>query len=180
MQHVVFCTPEGEAKAEEVIHQLTQAGFESKDISVIVPDASGKKFLAHDLNHKSEEGAAAGAGTGAVAGGIVGWLAGVGALALPGIGHVAGPIMAAVAGVAAGGTLGGLSGALLGLGFKEDDVNHYVGRIEEGRIMISVHTENAAEAAKAKDVFETAGLSEGSCVKNEDELLPRDNTDVAA
>ena len=176
MQHVVFCTPEGEEKAQEVIHQLNLVGFTNKDISVIVPDASGKKFLAHEFSTKSEEGAAAGGGTGAIAGGILGWLAGIGALALPGIGHVAGPVMAALAGVAAGGTVGGLSGALLGLGFKEDDVNRYVGRIEEGRIMISVHTENAAEAAKAKDVFETAGLSEGACVKDteQQEIIKKD------
>jgi hypothetical protein len=167
MPRVVFCTPEGEAKAQEVIQELKDAGFSSKDISLILPDPTGNKFLAHDFNHKSEEGTVAGASTGAIAGGVLGWLAGIGTLALPGIGPLvmAGPVMAALAGAAAGGTVGGLSGALIGLGFNEDDVNRYVGRIKEGRVMISVHTDDAQESEKARAVFEAAGVSEGSCVE---------------
>ena len=170
MPRIVFCTPEGEAKAEEVVNRLKDAGFSSKDISLILPDPTGKKFLAHEFDHKSEEVATAGAGTGAVAGGILGWMAGIGALALPGFGHLvmAGPIMAALAGVAAGGAVGGLSGALLGLGFSEDDVNRYVGRIKEGRVMISVHTDDAQEAEKARRIFDEFGVSEGSCVPGAD------------
>ena len=167
MPRIVFCTPEGETKAEQVIRQLKDAGFSSKEISLVLPDPTGNKFLAHEFNHKSEEGAVAGASTGAVAGGVLGWLAGLGTLAFPGLGALvmAGPIMASLAGVAVGGTVGGFSGALIGLGFSEDDVNRYVGRIKEGRVMISVHTDSAEEAEKARAIFDTAGISEGSCVE---------------
>jgi uncharacterized membrane protein len=167
MPRIIYCTPDGEAKAEQVINQLKDAGFSSKDISVILPDPTGNMFLAYEFNHKSKEGTATGATTGAVAGGILGWLAGVGTLALPGIGPLvmAGPIMAAMAGVAAGGAVGGLSGALIGLGLKEDDVNRYVGRIKEGRVMISVHTDDPEQEEKARAIFDAAGVEEGSCVE---------------
>jgi len=167
MPRIVFCTPEGEAKAQQVIEKLKDAGFSNRDISVILPDPTGNMFLAYEFNHKSQEGTAAGATTGAVAGGILGWLAGVGTLALPGIGPLlmAGPIMAAMAGGAAGAAVGGLSGALIGLGFKEADVHRYVGRIKEGRVMISVHTDDMGEAEKARAIFDAAGIDEGSCVE---------------
>jgi hypothetical protein len=181
MPRIVFCTPEGEAKAQEVIQQLKDAGFSSKDISLILPDPTGNMFLAYEFNHKSEQGTAAGATTGAVAGGVLGWLAGIGTLALPGIGPLvmAGPVMAALAGVAAGGTVGGLSGALIGLGFKEDDVHRYVGRIKEGRVMISVHTDDAAEAEKARAIFDAAGIEEGSCVEGAKNEIPAEDEKAA-
>src|SRR5204862_1338092 len=105
-------------------------------ISVLLPENSGTKDFAHKKGTKAPEGATAGAGTGVVVGGTLGWLAGIGALAIPGLGPfiAAGPIMAALAGAAVGGTAGGVMGALIGLGFPEYEAKRYEGRIKDGGI----------------------------------------------
>src|SRR5579885_2343352 len=86
--------------AEEAVNALKAAEFRNTDISVLFPENEGTKDFAHEKNTKAPEGAATGAGTGAVLGGALGWLAGIGALAIPGVGPLiaAGPIMAALAG----------------------------------------------------------------------------------
>src|ERR1700732_1979963 len=86
---------------ENGVDALKDAGFRNTDISVLFPENVGSKDFAHEHDTKAPEGAATGAGTGAVVGGALGWLAGIGALAIPGIGPfiAAGPIMAALAGV---------------------------------------------------------------------------------
>ena len=106
------------ASVENAVDALRAAGFRSTDISVLFPENVGTKDFAHEKGTKAPEGASAGAGTGAVVGGALGWLAGIGALAIPGIGPfvAAGPIVAALAGVGVGGTVGGITGALIGLG----------------------------------------------------------------
>jgi hypothetical protein len=106
-------------------------------------------------DNKSAEGAAIGAGTGGVIGGVLGWLAGIGALALPGIGPLlaAGPIVAAISGAAVGGTVGGLAGGLTGLGFSDDEVNRYLGRIKEGHALVAVHSDDSSELERARDLF---------------------------
>ncbi len=95
--------------AENAVHGLKLAGFRSTDISILFPDNTGTKDLAMERNTKAPEGTAAGAGGGAVVGGILGWLAGVGLLAIPGLGLfvAAGPIMAMLSGIGVGGVLGG-------------------------------------------------------------------------
>src|SRR6187401_1311577 len=102
---------------ERAVDALREAGFRSTDISVLFPQNEGSKDFAHEKGTKAPEGAAAGAGTGAIVGGALGWLAGIGALAIPGLGPfiAAGPIMTALAGVGVGGTVGGLAGALVGM-----------------------------------------------------------------
>jgi hypothetical protein len=109
------------ASVENAVDALRAAGFRSTDISVLFPENVGTKDFAHEKGTKAPEGASAGAGTGAVVGGALGWLAGIGALAIPGIGPfvAAGPIVAALAGVGVGGTVGGITGALIGLGIPE-------------------------------------------------------------
>src|SRR5262245_19852574 len=84
---------------ERAIEALKDAGYRNTDISVLFPQNSGTKDFAHEKNTKAPEGATTGAGTGAVVGGTLGWLAGIGALAIPGIGPyiAAGPIVAALA-----------------------------------------------------------------------------------
>ena len=90
--------------AEEAVDALRRAHFRNTDISALFPDNAGSKDFAHEKNTKAPEGATTGAASGAVAGGVLGWLAGVGVLAIPGIGPfiAAGPIMAALAGAGAG------------------------------------------------------------------------------
>jgi hypothetical protein len=95
--------------AERAVVALQADGFRSSDISVLLPELAGSQDLAHIKGTKAPEGAATGAGTGAVVGGTLGLLAGIGALAIPGVGPLiaAGPIMAALAGMGVGGAVGG-------------------------------------------------------------------------
>src|SRR5205085_12149583 len=108
------------------------------------------------------EGTATGAGTGAVIGGGLGWLAGIGALAIPGLGPfiAAGPIMAALAGVGVGGAIGGIAGALIGMGIPEYEAKRYEGRVTEGGIMLSVHSYNSDWTKRAKDILERTGAED--------------------
>ena len=162
MAKAVFCTAKTSAQATQIVDRLKSAGFTSNDISVLMPDKTGTKEFAVDNETKAPEGAATGAGTGAVLGGGLGWLAGIGALAIPGLGPfiAAGPIMAALTGAAAGGTVGGLTGALIGLGIPEYEAKRYEGKVKGGHALISVHSEDSAETERAKTIFETAGAED--------------------
>src|SRR3982750_4233436 len=130
---------------EEAVDTLLDNGFRSEDISVLFADNVGTKDFATEKNTKAPEGTATGATSGAVVGGTLGWLAGIGALAIPGLGPfiAAGPIMGALAGVGAGGALGGLIGALVGMGIPEYEAKRYEGRIKEGGILLSVHSDRS-------------------------------------
>src|SRR5918911_1322843 len=156
MSKAVFCIATSEFQAESIVNELKVAGFSDNDISVLFPDKTGSKDFAHEHHTKAPEGAAAGAGTGGLLGGALGWLVGIGALAIPGLGPfiAAGPIMAALSGAAAGAALGGLTGALIGWGIPEYEAKRYEGKIREGNILISVHTEDHRSNARAREVFE--------------------------
>ena len=158
MAQAVFCLAQTEAQAIMIVDQLRAAGFSSNDISVLFPDKTGTRDFAHEQHTKAPEGAATGAGTGGVLGGALGWLVGIGALAIPGLGPfiAAGPIMAALSGAAAGATLGGMTGALIGWGIPEYEAKRYEGKIKEGNILISVHTDDRDERSRAKQIFEQA------------------------
>lgn len=162
MEKAVFCIAKTETQAKNIVDQLKTAGFSNNDISVLFPDKSGTKDFAHEQNTKAPEGAAAGAGTGGVLGGVFGWLVGIGALAIPGLGPfiAAGPIMAALSGAAAGAALGGISGALIGMGIPEYEAKRYEGKVKEGNILISVHTEDSTERSRVKDIFTQAGAED--------------------
>jgi hypothetical protein len=162
MAKAIFCITKTEAQAISIVDQLKAAGFSSNDISVLFPDKSGTRDFAHEQNTKAPEGAATGAGAGGVLGGALGWLMGIGALAIPGLGPfiAAGPIMAALSGAAAGAALGGVTGALVGLGIPEYEAKQYEGKIKEGNILISVHTEDSTERARAKSIFDRAGAED--------------------
>src|SRR5262249_53377368 len=127
------------------IDSLMAAGFRNEDISVLLPDNEGTKDFAHEKHTKLPEGTTSGGVAGGVIGGALGLLAGVGTLAIPGLGPfiAAGPIMAALAGIGAGGTVGGIVGALVGMGIPEYEAKRYEGRIKEGRVLASVHCDNS-------------------------------------
>lgn len=146
------------------IQELERNGFRVTDISVLYPQNLGNKDFAHEKGNKAPEGATAGAGTGAVVGGVLGWLAGVGALAIPGVGPflAAGPIMGALAGAGAGGAAGGLIGALAGAGIPEYQAKRYEGLVKNGGILISVHCDNSYWTSKAKEILERTGADDVS------------------
>lgn len=160
MSKAVFCIATSEFQAESIVNELKVAGFSDDDISVLLPDKSGK--FAHERHTKAPEGAAAGAGTLGVLGGTLGWLAGIGALTIPGAGPfiAAGPIMAALSGAAVGAAVGGIAGALAGMGIPEFEAKHYEQKIKSGNILISVHSDNPDETRKAKGIFERAGAED--------------------
>src|ERR671924_1855475 len=162
MAQAVFCLARTEAQAIRIVDQLKLAGFSPNDISVLFPDKTGTKDFAHEQHTKAPEGATTGAGTGGLLGGAFGWLVGIGTIAIPGLGPfiAAGPILAALSGAAAGAALGGLTGALIGMGIPEYEAKRYEGKIKDGNMLISVHTEDSEERARAKEIFEQCGAED--------------------
>jgi hypothetical protein len=144
------------------VDELKSAGFRNTDISVLFPESSGTRDFAHEKSTKAPEGATTGAGTGAVVGGALGWLMGIGALAIPGLGPfiAAGPIMAALAGAGVGGTVGGIAGALIGMGIPEYEAKRYEGRVKDGGILLSVHSDNSDWTKRAKEILKRTGAQD--------------------
>jgi hypothetical protein len=159
MNKAIFCIVDSQPQALGIVNQLSAAGIPSNDISVLMPDKTGTRDFAHEHGTKAPEGAVAGAGAGGVLGGTLGLLAGVGALAIPGVGPfiAAGPIMAALSGAAVGAAVGGLGGTLIGLGIPEVQAKQYEGKIKGGNILLSVHSEDADVTKRVKEIFERAG-----------------------
>ena len=155
MKASVYCTAATLGQADGIVDALKNAGFSSNDISALLPDTRTTKDFAHEHNTKAPEGATAGGVAGLGVGAALGWLAGIGALAIPGVGPLiaAGPIMGALAGGAVGGATGGIIGALVGMGIPEFEAKRYDAKIREGNILISVHTEDSKQRDVAKDIF---------------------------
>ena len=149
---------------EEAVEHLRKTGFRNTDISVLFQDNQGTKDVAHEKNTKAPEGVTTGVVAGGLAGGVLGWLVGIGALAIPGLGPfiAAGPIMAALAGAGVGGAVGGLTGALIGMGIPEYVAKRYEGRVKDGGILLSVHSDDAQWTKKAKEILERAGAQDVS------------------
>jgi hypothetical protein len=148
--------------AEQAVDHLIAAGFTDQDISVLLPDADSSREFAHEKNTKAPEGAVTGATTGGVVLGTLGLLAGIGALAIPGVGPfiAAGPIMGALAGLGVGSAVGGLVGALVGLGIPEYEAKRYEGRIKNGGALLSVHCDTSEEIDKAERVLKSSGAED--------------------
>ena len=173
------------SQAENAVDQFIASGFRPEDISVLLPENVGTKDFAHEKHTKAPEGTATGAAAGGVVGGTLGLLAGIGALAIPGLGPfiAAGPIMAALAGAGAGGVVGGLVGALVGMGIPEYEAKRYEGRIKEGGILMSVHCDDSDWTKKAKTLLEQMGAEDisstgeaGADFAKTDKPLPKTRT----
>ena len=158
----VFCIATSRNQADQIVERLKFANFSNNDISALFADKDTTHDFAHEKHTKAPEGAATGAGTGGVVGGALGWIAGIGALAIPGVGPLiaAGPIIAALSGAAVGAAVGGIAGGLIGLGIPELEAKRYEGKIKEGNILISIHTESSEEIHRAKDIFTKAGAKD--------------------
>lgn len=163
MATAIFCIAKTPVMAERIVDLLkTTAGVNERDISVLFPDRDGSRDFAHEHNTKAPEGAIAGVGAGGVTGGVLGLLAGIGALAIPGVGPLiaAGPIMAALSGVAVGAAVGGIAGGLIGMGIPEFEAKRYEDMVKGGNILMSVHSESAEQTQRVKDVFKNAGAED--------------------
>jgi len=145
--------------AENAVDQLAAAGFSHQDISVLMSDRHASKDFAAEKHTKAPEGTATGAGVGGLTGGTLGLLAGLGLLAVPGVGPLiaAGPIMGALSGLGLGGAVGGLVGGLIGLGIPEYEAKRYEGHVKSGGILVSVHCDTSEEVSRAKDILRSAG-----------------------
>lgn len=157
--HAVFGIFDDRSSIEKAVDQFKVDGFRNSDISVLMQNAGETKNFAHQKETKAPEGATTGAATGILGGGILGWLAGAGALAIPGIGPfvAAGPIMGALAGAGIGGTVGGVTGALIGLGMPEYEAKRYESSLKAGGMLLSVHVDDNEWRNKAKAILESFG-----------------------
>lgn len=164
MKHAVYGIVQNRAQAESLVSGLRSAGFTGNQISVLFPDKTGTKDFAHEKNTKAPEGAATGGVAGMGIGAALGWLAGIGSLAIPGVGPfiAAGPIMAALGGAAVGGAAGGLVGALVGLGIPEYEAKLYDGKVRGGNVLVSVHADDGDQQKRAKEILEKSGTEDVS------------------
>src|ERR1700690_2452280 len=150
------------AAADLATDSLVRSGFSASDISALLPENLGPKPIATEKATKAPEGATAGGSTGAVLGGALGLLAGIGLLAIPGLGPfiAAGPIMAGLAGLGVGGAVGGVTGAFVGMGIPEFEAKRYEGRLQKGGILLSVHCDTSEEIKRCKEVLKVTGAED--------------------
>jgi hypothetical protein len=172
----IYATP---ATAENAVDHLLTVGFTNSAISVLLPDDESTRAFAHEKNTKAPEGTATGVATGGLIGGTLGLLAGIGALAIPGVGPLiaAGPIMAALAGVGAGGAVGGVVGALVGMGIPEYEAKRYEGAVKGGGTLLSVHCDNSDQIDAAKRALKDTGARDISATGEEGSRDSRDSGD---
>ena len=169
MSKAVICIAQTLDQAETIVARLKGTGVSAADISVLMPDRTGSRDFAHEHNTKAPEGATIGGSAGGLAGGALGLLAGIGALAIPGVGPfiAAGPIMAALSGAAVGAAIGGITGALIGMGMPEYEAKQYEEKVKNGNILISVHTHNSDEAKRIKEIMKDANADDISVTGEE-------------
>lgn len=179
MKKAVIGIVDSAAQAETIVNDLRrEASIRLADISVLLPDRRDAQAFAAEHHTKAPEGAVAGAGAGGLLGGTLGLLAGIGALAIPGVGPLiaAGPVMAALSGIAAGVTVGGISGALVGMGISETEAKTYEGKLRSGSVLVAVHTESAEEQRLVRDIMQRGGAHDIDT--RAESSLPRDMRDV--
>jgi hypothetical protein len=148
--------------AERAVDTLVLERFSHDDISVLLPDNQSSRDFAHEKNTKAPEGTTTGVAAGGTIGGTLGLLAGIGALAIPGVGPfiAAGPIMGALAGIGVGGAVGGFVGALVGMGIPEYEAKRYEGRVKAGAVLLSVHCATSDEITRAKEILKRTGADD--------------------
>jgi hypothetical protein len=158
----VFGIYKTEVQAERTVDTLINQGFPSSSISVLMPDTRSTRDFAHEKQTKAPEGTAAGVTAGGLVGGALGVLAGIGALAIPGLGPfiAAGPIMAGLAGLGVGGAVGGIVGALVGMGIPEYEAKRYEGAVKGGGTLLSVHCDTADQIKRAKEMLQASGAED--------------------
>lgn len=163
MATAVYCIANSSDMADRIVTSLRGSGaVREQDISVLFPDKKGTKEFAHEHNTKAPEGAITGASAGGVTGGVLGLLAGIGALAIPGVGPLiaAGPIMAALSGAAVGAAVGGVAGGLIGMGMPEFEAKRYEDRVKGGNILMAAHSETSENTKTIKEIFKAAGAED--------------------
>ncbi|MWV43413.1 low temperature-induced protein [Paenibacillus sp. HJL G12] len=169
---------ESEQEASRAIEDLQRYGFPTKDISVITKDREDLESITADTGTKAPEGVAAGVATGGMLGGVTGLLAGIGALAIPGIGPIlaAGPIAATLAGMAVGAGAGGMVGGLIGLGIPEDEAKDYESYVDKGKILVIVEAREREQ--EIIDIFRDNRSLNAERYNNDLGLITDDTTKI--
>jgi hypothetical protein len=139
-----------QSDAERAIQRLKNAGFSENQIGVAIKDRQQQQELIEGSGTQAAEGAAAGAISGGVLGGVIGLLAGVGALAIPGVGPIiaGGTLASTLAGAGIGAAAGGLLGALVGMGVPEEDARHFDQGFRAGGTLVTVDAGDRVEEAQ--------------------------------
>ena len=146
----VFCLTGTRDLAEQIIDHLKSESFDNQHISVLFAKPRATPNGAPGENTKALEAAAIG--------GALAWLPGIGELAVPGAGPfiAAGPIVGTLSATAIGMTLGGIAGGFLAMGLPRLEARRYERKVKKGSILICVHTEDAGDLARARDIFQQA------------------------
>jgi hypothetical protein len=157
MRNTVYCLASSEPQANQILTHLRNLGFSASEVSVLLKQKETK-------NISVKEGAIRGAEKGGLVGGALGAI-GTTILSLPLLGplSIAGRILAALGGVVAGGVVGGLaggSGALTRMGIPEHAIPRLHARLEEGAILLAVHSDNPARRDTALRVFKSSGAED--------------------
>ncbi len=151
-----------QADAERAIHNLKERGFSENQIGVAIKDRQQQKDLIEGTGTQAAEGATTGAIGGGVLGGVIGLLAGVGALAIPGVGPIiaGGTLASTLAGAGIGAAAGGLLGALVGMGVPEEDAQHFDQGFRAGGTLVTVNAGNRAD--EARECLQESGADLGT------------------
>jgi hypothetical protein len=147
--------------ARRAIDRLKDYGFPDEKIGVAMRDRTQQEEMRADTGTKAVQGAASGAVGGGLVGGVIGLLAGVGAIAIPGIGPIiaGGVLGSTLAGAGIGATAGGIGGALIGMGLREDEAKHFENALKGGGVLVAV--EAGPQATEARRILLDAGADLG-------------------
>lgn len=145
--------------ARRVVEELESSGFRRDEISLLANRDRAPQDDVPNINTLESTGSGAQASTGAAVGGLTGFIAGVVALAIPGIGPVlaAGPLAAGIIGASAGAATGGLIGAFQAKGVPEHEVETYSEAVRRGSTVVSVDASDQIHADRAVDVMNRHG-----------------------
>jgi hypothetical protein len=126
-------------EAEKAVRDLEAVGFKESDVGYAIrgSDVGRGGMITDTVGAKDARGAVAGAITGALGGGI---LAAAVTAALPGVGPIisAGMLAMFFGYAGAGAAVGGILGAMMGLGYSEEEARYYEQKFNEGKAIVSV------------------------------------------
>ena len=137
--------------AERAIAELRQAEFRNDQIGVVTRDDQGKVVIKNEeeIATESREAVTVGTVAGAGIGGLVGLGVLVGAIPVIGPALAVGTLATILTNAAGGAVIAGLGGALMGWGVPEEHAKFYDGHFQAGRILVTVHTDDRSEQARA-------------------------------
>ncbi|MGI6620017.1 MAG: general stress protein [Bacillota bacterium] len=148
---------ENTRQAEKAVDDLQRRGFNKQEISIVARKSTAGGGARSRGDMEAGQDISGGITAGSAIGGVAGLLAGVGALAIPGIGPVvaAGPIATALSGA----VTGGIAGGLIDWGIPEDVGQKYEQRVKEGKIVAMVRTDDE-KTNEAADIFRRHGAKD--------------------